>query len=227
MSVPAWEARLRPYALGRTLPFCWLPVSSNIPVVDDAASIRAIHARYAPAGELIVGHFGTYDRNIAALLSKAVPALLRGRAGCAVLLMGRGSEAMRGELIRMQPELAGRVHATGTLAAAELSLHIGSCDVMLQPYIDGVSSRRTSVMVGLAHAVPTATTSGRLTEALWAESGAVALAPAEDVAALVSTTERLLSDEASRRRLSAAARKLYDERFDVKRTITALREAVA
>ena len=104
-----------------------------------------------------------------------------------MLFMGRGSQAMRDELVKRYPELAGRLHAAGTLAAAELSLHISACDVMLQPYIDGVSSRRTSVMVGLSHGVPVVTTSGRLTETLWAESGAVALAPVEDMAALVTS----------------------------------------
>ena len=227
MSIPAWEERLRPYALGRTLPFRWLPVSSNIPVVDDSASVSKTRARYAHAGEQIIGHFGTYDRHTTGLLLKIVPALLRERERCVVLLIGRGSEAMREELIRKCPELSAQSHATGTLAAADLSLHISSCDVMLQPYIDGISSRRTSAMVCLSHGVPLVTTSGRLTEPLWAKSEAVALVAVEETEALVETTITLLSDEASRRRMSVAARALYDERFDVKRTITALREAFA
>jgi glycosyltransferase involved in cell wall biosynthesis len=224
MSIPAWEARLRPYALGRKLQFRWLPVASNIPVVDDPASVKVIRSRYAPAGEAVVGHFGTFDRNITKLLLECVPALLQSHADCKVLFLGRGSEAMRDELRRRQPELAGRVHATGALAADALSLHISACDVMLQPYIDGVSSRRTSLMVGLSHGKPIVTTSGRLTEPLWAESEAVALVSAENVAALASETMRLLSDEMSRRRLSAAARSLYDKRFDVQRTIATLRD---
>jgi glycosyltransferase involved in cell wall biosynthesis len=225
MSIPAWEACWRPYTLGRTLPFQWLPVASNIAVVDDPEGVSAIRARYASAGEQIVGHFGTYDRHIAGLLLKSVPALLRDCAGCVLLLMGRGSEAVRDELTGAHPELSGRVHATGALAARDLSLRISACDVLIQPYIDGVNSRRTSVMVGLSHGVPIVTTSGRLTEPLWGESGAIALAPVEDVTALVDTTHRLLSDEAGRRHMSVVGRALYDERFDVRRTIAALREA--
>jgi glycosyltransferase involved in cell wall biosynthesis len=224
MSIPSWEASWRPYALGRQLSFHWLPVASNIPVIDDPTRVAALRAHYAPTREGIVGHFGTYDRHIAELLLKSVPSLLRGRASCAMLLMGRGSQAMRDELIKRHPELAGRLHATDTLAAAELSLHLSACDVMLQPYIDGVSSRRTSVMVGLSHGVPVVTTTGRLTEALWQESGAVALAPVEDLKALVTSAEHLLLDAEVRCRLSDAARTLYHERFDVQRTVTALRE---
>ena len=227
VSIPAWEGGLRPYTLGRALPFRWLPVASNIAVVEDSEVVQAIRARSAPAGEQIVGHFGTYDRHIKGLLLKSVPALLQSHAGCVMLLLGRGGEAVRDELTRAYPELSGRIHATGTLSARDLSLHISACDVLVQPYIDGVSSRRTSVMVGLSHGIPIVTTEGRLTESLWAESEGVALAPVEDVRALVDATRRLLSDEGYRRRMSATARALYSERFDVSLTVAALREAVA
>jgi glycosyltransferase involved in cell wall biosynthesis len=227
MSIPAWEAYWRPYTLGRALPFRWLPVASNIEVVDDPAGVRAIRERYAPAGEQIIGHFGTYDRPITDLLLKSAPGLLQGRHGCVMLLLGHGSRAVRDELTRRHPELTGRVHATGTLAARCLSLHISACDLLVQPYVDGVSSRRTSTMVGLSHGLPIVTTSGRLTESLWTESEAVILAPIEDVKALVEATHRLLTDEAARRRMSVAAKALYQQRFDVKRTIIALREVIA
>lgn len=227
MSIPAWEESLRPYALGRTIPFQWLPVMSNIAVVDDPAGVSATRSRYVHSDGQLIGHFGTYDRNITELLLKTVPALLDGGSHQAVLFMGRGSESAREELLSQQPELTGRIYATGMLASHQLSLHISACDVLLQPYIDGVSSRRTSVMVGLSHSMPIVTTSGRLTESLWAESEAVALAPAEDVGALVESVQRLLSDETRRRRMSTAARALYEERFAVRRTINALREAVA
>lgn len=227
MSIPAWEARLRPYALGRELPFCWLPVASNIAVVNDPDGVKAIRARYLATAGQLVGHFGAYDVNGKELLLQSVLPLLRDNKGCSMLLLGHGSEVMRDELIQRQPELSDRLHGTGTLAAGDLSLHLSACDLLLEPYIDGVSSRRTSVMVGLVHGVPIVTTSGRLTEPLWAASDAVALVPAGDIAALVKTTEQLLSDTSSRRRMSAAARELYAARFDLKRTILTLREAVA
>ena len=226
MTIPAWEACLRPYARGRRLPFRWLPVPSNIAVVDDPAGVRAVRSRYAPADGAVVGHFGAYDPHTLKLLMGSVTALLGGQEDCAVLLMGRGSEWARDELARRLPAAAGRLHATGTLAAAELSPHVSACDVLIQPYVDGVSTRRTSLMAGLAHGAPIVTTSGRLTEPLWAEREAVVLVPVEDVSALAEATKTLLADEARRLRLSAAARALYDERFAVQRTIAALREAV-
>jgi glycosyltransferase involved in cell wall biosynthesis len=224
MSIPAWEAHWRPYALGRPLKFTWLPVASNIPVVDSPDGVRAIRARYSNGAGALVGHFGTCDRHITELLLSSVSALMQNGKPPAMLMLGRGSKLMREQLIRQHPEIANRVHATGELDAGDLSLHLSACDVMLQPYIDGVSSRRTSTMVALAHGVPVVTTSGKLTEPLWAGSEAVALAPVGDVSTLVQTTQRLLPDAAARRRMSAAAKSLYAERFDVSHIIDGLRE---
>jgi glycosyltransferase involved in cell wall biosynthesis len=78
-------------------------------------------------------------------------------------------------------------------------------------------------MAGLAHGLAIVTTKGRLTEPLWEESGAVALAPAGDEDALLREVRRLLASPKERARLSGAARTLYRERFDLSHTIAALR----
>jgi glycosyltransferase involved in cell wall biosynthesis len=227
MSIPAWEARLRPYAFGRKLPFAWLPVASNIPVVDDPGGVKAIRDRFAPHDAPLVGHFGTYDRSIVSLLLQSASALLRANPNCNLLLLGRGSELMQTELSGTHPDLAQRIHAAGTLPAADLSLHLSACDVMLQPYVDGVSSRRTSVMVALAHGLPVVTTQGKLTEPLWAESEAVKLAPPTDVDLLVSHLECLLINKTERLRIREAAKALYQKRFDIRLTVDALRKPAA
>jgi glycosyltransferase involved in cell wall biosynthesis len=96
---------------------------------------------------------------------------------------------------------------------------------MLQPYPDGVSSRRTSVMVALSHGRPVVTTTGRLTEPLWSSCGALVLTAAETPAELATATARLLADPPRRQRLSERARSLYLERFDLAHTVVALRSA--
>jgi glycosyltransferase involved in cell wall biosynthesis len=224
VSIPAWEQHLQPYAPGGGLPFVWLPVPSNIPVVDDPTAVASIRSKFASAGRPLVGHFGTYDRHIAALLSQAVPSILQENSACHFLLLGRGSEQMRDRLTASSPELALRIHAAGPLLAHDLSLHISACDVLLQPYIDGVSSRRGTTMAGLSHGMAIVTTSGRLTEPIWAASGAVALVPVSDFPALASQTVKVLADETSRRRLGAAGKQLYDERFAIEQTINKLRK---
>ena len=95
----------------------------------------------------------------------------------------------------------------------------------MQPYPDGVSSRRTTVMAGLAHGRPVATTAGPLTEPVWSETGAVALAPVAEPGGLARLAEALLADPEARDRLAAAARLTYEQIFSLERTVVALLRA--
>jgi glycosyltransferase involved in cell wall biosynthesis len=224
-STAAWAACLRPYALGRALSFSWLAVTSNIAVSEDAAATGIIRSGYATAGQHIVGHFGSYDRNTNELLLAYLPDILLAQPNRVALLLGQGSESMREELLQRHHELAGRVHATGMLQTTDLSLHLRACDLMLQPYIDGVSSRRSSAMVGLSHSLPIVTTVGELTEPLWIESRAVATSAIGDGSALLESINRLLEDPEERIRLGKAGKALYQDNFDLRHTIEALRNA--
>ena len=224
VSIPAWEAHWRPYTLGRAVEFKWLPVGSTIPIADRADEAQLIRARYLTKGEVLVGHFGAYDDKSATLLSKSISALMNDGTNSSLVLLGHGSSKMRATLVGEQPWLADRVQASGSLEAEQLSLHLSACDLMLQPYIDGVSSRRTSTMTALAHGVPVVTTSGGLTESFWTENGAVALAAAGNISELVSVAQRLTSDAEARGRLSRAGKAFYDEHFDRPQIISRLRE---
>jgi glycosyltransferase involved in cell wall biosynthesis len=79
-------------------------------------------------------------------------------------------------------------------------------------------------MAGISHGRPVATTTGHLTEPLWAESGAVALAPAGDADALATIAEGLLAEPSRLVSLGLAARALYEERFDVEKIVDRLLE---
>jgi len=117
-----------------------------------------------------------------------------------------------------------RVHATGPLAPEDLSRHLSACDLLIQPYVDGVSTRRSSFMAGLAHGRPILTTTGPATESLWAGSEAVALVPVGDPRAFVESLDALSKDENRRAHMGDAARKLYHERFDVAHVVARLRQ---
>jgi len=224
ISIPAWGAYWRPYTFGRKLEFRWLPVVSNIAVIDDPEAIKQVRSRYVAAEGLVVGHFGAYDRDNTNLLIAAISPLFGDGSKNVLLLLGRGSDAVRDALTGTHPEMAEYVYATGALETAQLSLHLGACDVMLQPYVDGVSSRRGSTMAAIAHGLPVVTTSGPLTESLWAESGAVQLVPVGNVAELGEETRRLLADVAARDRLAREAKALYSSRFAVQVTVNTLRD---
>ena len=225
VSIPEWERCWRPYTLGRRVPFGWVPIPSNIPVADGPNRTEAVRRRYAANGALLIGHFGTYGWPVASVLEPVLFAMGGDPANQVVLLMGIGSEEFREQLIRKMPPLARLVQATGALAAEDLSYHVAACDLLIQPYPDGVSSRRTSVMVGLCHGKPIVTTAGHLTEPFWRKTSALALVPVGDVKAFVDLLQQLQRDVGERARMGRTARRLYQERFDIAHTITALRRA--
>jgi glycosyltransferase involved in cell wall biosynthesis len=227
ISIPEWERRWRPYAFGKKIPFHWLPIPSNVPRVDDAAGAAAIRNRYAPKDGLLIGHFGTYGMPVSSVLKPILLAMGEQGRKNSILLMGSGSDRFRGELLERKPECERFVHATGALASEALSSHIAACDLLLQPYPDGVSSRRTSFMAGLSHGKAMVATTGHLSEAFWETTGAVVLAPAGDTAAFVKLVDELCADPARRGRIAQAAGKLYCERFDISRTTAALSGAAA
>ena len=227
VSTPRWEKAWKPYALGRRVPFAWLPLPSNVPVVSDPAAVRALRARYAPAGELILGHFGTFGHPITPMLESIIPRLFASGERLVMLFIGPKGAEFRERLVRRHPELGGLIHATGSIPATDprLSAHLSVCDLMIQPYPDGASSRRTSLLAPLAHGVPIVTTSGPSTESLWQESQAVALLPAQDLEAFAAQARCLLADQSARQRASQAARALYDNYFAIQRIAEALRSA--
>ncbi|MEW5929807.1 MAG: glycosyltransferase family 4 protein [Gemmatimonadota bacterium] len=222
VSTPAWADRWRKYRLGRAVPFEWTPIPSNVPVVGDADAAAEVRARYALAGGRLIGHFGTYRANVTELLEPILVGALEGRPDRAVLLLGRGGERFRDELVGRHAALAGRVHAPGALSTEDLSRHLAACDLLVQPYPDGANGRQTSLAACLEHGRAVVTTEGPSTEGVWRESGAVAMAPAGDAEAAVRLVDRLLADGAERARLGAAAKRLYDERFHLRHTIGAL-----
>lgn len=196
-----------------------LPIPATIPADVGAEAIA--RARGRRRAGFVIGHFGTYGDHIGRQLDDILPALLRRLPASRVLLVGRGGEAFAR---RMPPDVRDRVDATGPLTGPEAAAALRACDLLVQPYPDGVTTRRTSIMAALTTSVPAVTTAGPLTESVWAESSAVALAPARDVPALVDIAAGLAADPAARAALGARGRDLYDARFALDFTITRMRQ---
>jgi glycosyltransferase involved in cell wall biosynthesis len=219
----AWAPLLEPYLSGSCRAIEWLPVPSSLQSAD-AGAVGEARARYASEGQSLVGHFGTHGLLVTSLLAEAIPAIAEARPSTQFVLIGSGGEKFRASLVSARSSLAGRVSATGTLSAGDLSAHVAACDVLLQPYPDGVTSRRTTAMAGLFARVPVVTTRGTLTERLWEDGSATKLARVGDVDAIVKHVLQLLADPAERRRQADAGRAFYDRWFDVRHTVAALAE---
>lgn len=220
VSIPAWTPMLR--GVGASANPEWLPVPSGIPVMADPSATAAVRARLSPSGDVIAAHFGTFGGLIRPLLAASLPVLLE-RSSCRVLLLGRGSERFRASFVNEHPCYEPRILAAGELSARDLSASLSACDFLLQPYPDGITSRRTSAMAGLQHGRPLVTTDGWLTEPFWRGSSAAILSPANDPAALGLAAAALVNDRGRIVDMGAAAGALYDARFDLRHVITALR----
>ena len=224
VSIPKCEQLWRPYALGRRIPFQWLPSSSNVPVAMDPESITNLRRRYAPEDGVLIGHFGTFGKNITSLLDPLAFHILKESANVNILMIGPGSNEFLNRFLQRHPQLQDRIYSTGPFASndPELSRLISACDVMIQPYPDGVTSRRGTLMAGLNHGKPIVTTRGPGTEPLWSDSEAVVMSDVSDLDGFVKLVRDLSSNAGKRTRMALAARRLYEEHFDIAHAVAVL-----
>ncbi|AWM39600.1 hypothetical protein GobsT_20550 [Gemmata obscuriglobus] len=217
VSVPQWAERLRRLS-PRARPGEWVPVPSNIPHVPRVPALKA-------DGNFTIGHFGTYGAAVAPLLEPALARLLA-PAGRVALLLGRGAGKFAGSFGDRHPALAHRVTAVGGLSGSGIAEHFHRCDMLLQPYIDGLSCRRGSAMAGLANGIPVVSNAGAATERMWAVEGAgcVALAPSASSDALAAEAEALIALPAGAREgVGQRGAELYHKRFSLENTLEVLR----
>lgn len=205
-------------------PIEWLPIPSNIPTEVDEQTRLALRLRYgASPDDLLVGHFGTFGGHIASMIEPVIPLIMAGSKNRICLLLGRRGDQFLPRLIDRYPHLVGRIFACGSLPAMELATHLAACDVLIQPYMDGVTTRRGSLMAGLALGVPIVTTTGRLTEPFWQTDRLVALAPTNSPEAIALEVEGILEDASARQALGRRGREAYRQLFSVERTIERLK----
>jgi hypothetical protein len=218
ITVPAWETSLPGGRQYRTLP---VPANSATEVAP--ADVMAARHKFVAGEDVLIGHFGSYGSLITPYLLHAIPALLASDPQRFVLLLGINGERFAEQIVRAHPMYRDRLFATGRLPSYELACHLAACDIVLQPYPDGVTGRRTSLMSALALGLPIVTTTGHLTEAFWKDSNAVALVPADRKEGLADEVEALLRSRSRKDELAKNARELYRAKFALRHTIDALR----
>lgn len=210
LSTTAWTAFVAPFA-PRRIPVAWLPVPASCRLVQAEEQRNTQPAAHVP----LVGHFGLHSPLVTTILRSALDAVLA-ESSVNVLLIGQGSERFRDEFLATRADAASRVQATGPLSSRDMVTTLASCDVLMQPYPDGITTRRTSTITALASGVPVVTNTGELTEPLWADTAGVTLVSGPDGRALGAATLRLLSDRDALRRRSLLSLALYERLFAVR-----------
>lgn len=222
ISTRSWEPLLRGLGAG-ALPIAWMPVPSNVPVESDEAAVasRRVELTGGDPSARVICHFGTYGPSVTRTLGPVLRDLLGRRPGLRVLLLGAGGDRWRVGLAEGQDEWTDRIIAPGPLPAPAIAVYLRACDLALQPYPDGASGRRGTLMAALANGVPVVTTIGAQSEPVWSD-GAVAAAPANDPGRLGRLALDVLDQPDRLVGLGRAGRLLYECRFAVKHTVAAL-----
>ncbi len=200
-----------------------LPIPSAISRVDAVQAVHASRTLAIGRSTYLVGHFGSYGHHIAPMLRRVLADMLLSDGRVAVLCTGAGSDRFVDDFVTRHPTLRGRVVASGRASADDISVQLQACDVLVQPYPDGVTTRRTSVMAGLANGCAVVTTAGKLTERVWGATNCVSMVRAGDSAELAQRTFALLADLTSRESLRSRALAAYEAHFALRHTIEALR----
>jgi glycosyltransferase involved in cell wall biosynthesis len=216
IAVPGWRHQLGSH--GRRAEV--LPIPSNMPVEVVAKDVESIRGRLGPGP--LIGHFGTYSPALTRLLVPVLISVLSERRDAQFLLLGRGGPDFSARIAATYPALASRIFAPGRLGPTCIASHLAACEVLVQPFPDGISGRRTTAMAGLALGKAIVTTSGHLTEDEWAQSGAVVLASIGDGAEITRAVIRLLSSPSERDALGARARAWYQLSFSIEHTMQVL-----
>lgn len=125
------------------------------------------------------------------------------------------ADAFRGELTALarRQGVADAVSFTGYLPAAQVSEALHACDVAVLPFCEGVTTKSGALLTTLAHHLPTAVTAPDQPDPEIIDGETVALiAVRRDPASITRTLDRLLGDEALRRRLARGGRQLAARR---------------
>lgn len=221
VSTAAWIPLLQGLGRGRRQ-IETLAIPSNVPQQVPSERIIAARRAMSPDDALVVGHFGTYAPAITTLLTPLIDRLLRDRPTLRFALLGRGSTAYRRTLVESHPDRAPQIAAFDDLAADDVAAQIKAAALMVQPFPDGASFRRTSLMACLAAAAPTITTHGSLSEPIWQTQKICPATSVGDVATTSETVQRLLADPDARTALGRQAADYYDRNFSLDRSMEVL-----
>jgi glycosyltransferase involved in cell wall biosynthesis len=222
LSTEAWLEMLAP--LGRPhRPPEVLPIASNLPQVAAperaGAALRATLGIPPDAG--LVGHFGTFGSLVAKPLLELLEELWARSPNTFVLLVGRGSHEFRTGL---PAHLQARACSLGELPPSRAAEALATADVVVNPFPDGATTRRTSLMAALALGKAVVTNEGHLTEPVWRSERCAELTQTHP-ARLAEAVLSLLADPERRAALGARAAEVYQRCFSMAVTVRKLRAA--
>ncbi len=183
----------------------FLPAGSNVPPCASSrtGSVPTVVVFAMSSGERMAGEVATVAAAARAAASAVGPIRL--------LVIGRNAASARRLFEVALNGSSVDLAVIGVVALTALSRALAEADVML--FVRGhVSSRRGSVIAGLAHGLPVVGYTGEETGPPMIDAGVV-LVPEGDTGAFCDALTRVLSDGAFRQNLAARSRAAFSEHF--------------
>jgi glycosyltransferase involved in cell wall biosynthesis len=220
-STAAYGDALRPF-VREGVPIEWLPVPSNIPTQVNPQIARVVKERLtANCNGPLIGHFASYSPLLRSFVEKAAWRFPEWR----FVFIGRGSVDFCNELVSNGVLSHKQGIASGDIPHDEVSCWIDACDVMLQPYPEGASTRRGSLMAALGLGKATVTNLGSVSEPFWESNESLVVVETLDIDRNLDAVAKIIAEPHLRDCLEANAARLYEERFHLRHTVARI-EAV-
>lgn len=204
-------------------PVVHLPVGSNIPCIPTRR--KTIRAELGIADStFVVGLFGTaHPSRLIGWVRDAACAIRQSGQDVLILYIGPHGRTDRSVLSGL-PLLD-----CGTLPANEVSRRFAAMDIVLTPFVDGVSTRRGSFMAGLQHGIAMVGTRGLNTDDLLLREDRRSFLLADVTAPkdFVSHVQSLVKDATLRERIGREGKGLYEREFAWGRIAECLRMEMA
>lgn len=207
VSTEAWLLRFS-NSLGRSERTFLCPSPSNIRKFCLSQTTRAAWCKKLGLDPLkpIVGSFGlSADSYQVTALNRVGELLEEKQLPVSILCVGGKSDLLRSD-----------VQQVGFLSEKEVSVYLQNLDVLILPFVDGVSERRTSFMAGLSHGCPLVTTVGESTGASLRSLDAIETVDSNSPEMIAETVHQLLLNPKRRESVSHKCFQAYRSQFDWK-----------
>jgi glycosyltransferase involved in cell wall biosynthesis len=208
LSVDTWVAWFEKW-FPRT-PVRHSPIGSAIPEENIARAEARCRLGIKPE-TLVLGQFGTaHPSRLFDWVGEAYRRVHAEFPDSLLLYIGPHRE----EILRFVGDLP--ILAEGPFPPEEVSRRFAAVDIMLAPYRDGISSRRSAFMTGLQHGIPSVSTHGPVTDkALLEQNGKAFLLGSRDVQEEFNAQVLSLARNAAERKMiGEGGAGLYYARYD-------------
>jgi len=182
---------------------------SNIPVVRIEANSRQqlLMDSGWPADTILLCYFGTAD--VSRRFAWVLEAWRKARR-----IDPRVALAVIGDNPAIGPPHASGFRGLGFVSREEASGWLQGTDLLLLPFVDGVSEKRTTFMAGLGHGCPILTTRGHNTGPTLRQAKFFASVEATDREGFSEAVVGLLAKNSDRERLRTLAKGAYAQAYD-------------